>query len=68
MKVVCVEDSISNLTKDKIYESYKEWVIIHKPYLVYLVENDIGVLDLYNKDYFKCVDEVRDERLEKLGI
>ena len=67
MKVVYVNSGIINsdfyksvLTFDKIY------YVIQEDYYAYLIKNDANIGWWYNKDYFKTLSEIRNDKINKL--
>ena len=71
MKVVCIDNKMINssrrfrLTIGKIYTSLnkqKDWN------LGILIENDNGIIRYYDEEMFKSLDEVRQNKLEELGV
>lgn len=51
-----------NLTKNKPYEILNEYLKF------YVIKNDDGIDSLINKVYFKSVKEIRNNKLNNLGI
>lgn len=65
MKVVCLRSSGYHLTEGKIYDVtlYEE-----SPLFSYYIVNDIGYSHGVEGDIFQCLDEVREQKLNELGI
>jgi hypothetical protein len=72
MKVICInnkECGVYSLTIGKLYNvinTYSEYS--NKNKLVYIILNDDEYFWKYSCDLFKTIDEVRQEKLEDLGI
>ena len=65
MKVVCLRSSVYHLTEGKIYDVslYEE-----SPLFSYRIVNDIGTAHTVEGDIFQSLDEVREQKLNELGI
>ena len=64
-KVICIAD-IEHLyiTKGKIYDVYHE--VDNEYASLYKLKNDKTYVGLFNKEYFKDIREIREEKLNEL--
>ena len=65
MKVVCLRSGGYHLTEGKIYDVT---LYTESPLFSYYVVNDIGYSHAVEGDIFQSLDEVRDKKLNELGI
>ena len=73
MKVLCIINGLPDLTKGKAYITKGKWYRVIEEFqlakeLYYLIINDDGEELLYNKSWFKTQQEVREDKLNELGI
>lgn len=65
MKVVCLRKGSYYLTEGKIYDVT---LYTYSPLFSYYIVNDIGYSHGVEGDIFQSLDEVRDKKLNELGI
>ncbi len=74
MKVICIKNNLINYNNDDAYQYYvtmgKEYDNAVRPKLSPLIwiTNDEGCRRIYPADWFIPVEEIRDKKLEELGI
>ena len=62
MNLICIAEGTYKITKGKTYT-----VNIHSTHL-YWISDDEGHIQLMSKDFFRTQQEIRDEKLNELGI
>ncbi len=65
MKIICITDMLTNLTKGKTYNAIR---YINEMGTLYEVTNNRGWRIIYPAHYFMTQAEIRDKKLEELGI
>ena len=60
--MICIAEGTYKITKGKTYEENTQSLYN------YWIKDDEGHMQLISKDFFKTQQEIRDEKLNKLGI
>jgi hypothetical protein len=77
MTVICIKNTYSvgmalltstGITINKTYNVEEVSYAVNSPASFYLIKDDVGNFVNYSKDYFKVLDEYRDNKLTQLGI
>ena len=73
MKVVCIKKGlIKNLTEEKVYEVVKVRTGTHMDSLIdyknFVVINDAGIEKSYSASRFITIEQMRELKLNKIGI
>ena len=70
MKVVCIDDAYGKmpLTIGKTYHVYDDSLHVTDNKPVVCIKDDSGSLNAYYFDRFKLLEEVRNDKLNDLGI
>lgn len=64
--IVCVDKNEGGLTLNKKYEVLGSFIVLEVKY--YTICDDHDFISDYHHSYFKTIDELRDDKLNKLGI
>jgi hypothetical protein len=64
--LLCVDDRMSHLTLGKRYEKLSGFFI--KDVYFCTIYNDVHIIEDYPGDFFKTVEDIRNEKLNELGI
>jgi hypothetical protein len=62
MNMICIAEGTYKITKGKTYQ-----VNAHSTHL-YWIRDDEGHMQFMSKDFFRTKQEIRDEKLNELGI
>jgi hypothetical protein len=61
-KLICISSDYKSLTKNK------EYIIRGEKHNFYKIVNDDNEIDFYPKSQFKLLEDLREDKLNKIGI
>ena len=65
-KIICVNDIEDGLTLNKKYEVVSAFYLLKVRYIT--ICNNFGLYADYKAEYFKTIEELREDKLKEIGI